>query len=417
MPDAIGVTPERAQQILDLPIVGAETTIEGGVTVFTSANGDRHLTGKIAQKLLLQLGSFDCPTFEVVSPEWALPFMDNPSLPSPSLLPQGGAAGVTWSPDGLYLGYHGSGYQPPPMHWYKRNGYVLTRLTSVASPITGTGAGPGMAWSPNGQHLLCNGNQTKVGCYKRTGDTIAALPLLPNHDLGGSSQAQGLCWSPDGVYAIVFGTGPPYFNQYSRAGDTFTKMANTADQPVGTCYGVSWSPNGQYVAFAHETTPFLTIYKVGVGGSLTKIASPTTPPAARGTGVAWTSDSKYLAVSHVTSPFVSVYKRSGDAFVKINNPASLPSGNASGVAWSPDSAYLAVVNSASPYLTVYRRIGDSLYRMPTPSVLPPNSPTGQLSWTPDGQILTIGLGSSPFLISYRAASDIYGGAPTRTLPT
>ena len=86
-------------------------------------------------------------------------------------------------------------------------------------------------------------------------------------------------------------------------------------------------------------------------------------PTGNGWGVAFSSDDTYLAVAHSTSPYLTVYKRSGDSFTKRSNPADLPTGMGYGVAFSSDDPYLAVAHGTSPFLTVYKRSGDTFTKI------------------------------------------------------
>ncbi|MDD4414962.1 MAG: hypothetical protein PHR14_10560, partial [Oscillospiraceae bacterium] len=68
----------------------------------------------------------------------------------------------------------------------------------------------------------------------------------------------------------------------------------------------------------------------------------------------FSSDDTYMAVAHTTTPFVTIYKRSGDTFTKLANPAALPTGNSNGIVFSSKDDFLIVVNTASdPYITIY----------------------------------------------------------------
>jgi len=88
-----------------------------------------------------------------------------------------------------------------------------------------------------------------------------------------------------------------------------------------------------YLAVAHDTSPFLTIYKRS-GDTFDKLTNPTTLPTGVGRGVSWSTDGTYLSVAHDTSPFLTIYKRSGDTFDKLANPTTLPTNNGRGVAFS-----------------------------------------------------------------------------------
>ena len=92
--------------------------------------------------------------------------------------------------------------------------------------------------------------------------------------------------------------------------------------------------DSKFLAVAHDTTPFVTIYDQ-TGDTFTKLADPAALPAGTGYGVAFSADGTYMAVAHNTTPFITIYKRSGDTFTKLANPATLPAATGRGVAFYP----------------------------------------------------------------------------------
>lgn len=177
------------------------------------------------------------------------------------------------------------------------------------------------------------------------------------------------------------------------------KLSDPDTIPTGAGAGAGWSPDGKYLAVAHASSPYLTIYKRS-GDTFTKLSDPATLPASNGTGISWSPDGRYLAVTHLTSPYVMVYKRAGDVFTKLANPTTLPAGNATSVAWSSNGAYLAVGFSTTPYLCIYSLASDVLtYLAPTTFS---NSAVNALIW--DGlNRLIVGHTSSPYLSIYSVA--------------
>ena len=85
-----------------------------------------------------------------------------------------------------------------------------------------------------------------------------------------------------------------------------------------------------------------------------KLADPATLPASTGRGTAFSPDGTYLSVAHDSSPFVTIYKRSGDVFTKLADPATLPANFGLGTAFSPDGTYLSVAHISSPFVTIYK---------------------------------------------------------------
>src|SRR5690606_33090566 len=100
---------------------------------------------------------------------------------------------------------------------------------------------------------------------------------------------------------------------------------------------VAFSSDGTYLAVAHTTTPYLTVYKHS-GDTFNKLSGIEAPTGENysGMGVSFSSDSTYLAVAQARSPFLTVYKRTGDTFNKLSGIAAL-AGQGNGVSFLSDS--------------------------------------------------------------------------------
>src|SRR5699024_5565518 len=92
---------------------------------------------------------------------------------------------------------------------------------------------------------------------------------------------------------------------------------------------------------------------------INKLSNPIILPTGRSQRVAFSPNNNYLAVAHENSPFVTIYKREGDSFTKVPNPSQLPTYTGQGVAFSPSGDVLIVAHSSSPYITIYKIEGDS----------------------------------------------------------
>ncbi len=133
-----------------------------------------------------------------------------------------------------------------------------------------------------------------------------------------------------------------------------TKLPNPDVLPTGTGYSCSFSPDNNYLAVAHENSPFITIYKRN-GDTFTKLSNPANRPTGyAGTDCSFSPDNNYLAVTHDSSPFITIYKRNGDTFTKLPDPDVPPAYIGYGCSFSPDSNYLAVSHENSPYITIYK---------------------------------------------------------------
>ena len=220
-----------------------------------------------------------------------------------------------------------------------------------------------------------------------------------------ASNGQGVSFSPDGIYLAVAHTTSPYITIYKRDGDTFAKLANPSELPASHGYGVSFSPDGTYLAVAHGTSPYITIYKRN-GDTFTKLPNPSVLPASVANGVSFFPDGTYLAVAHSSFPYITIYKRDGDTFTKLPNPSGLPASSGYGVSFSPDGNYLAVAHDTSPYITIYKKDGDTFTKLANPSGLPTGTGRG-VSFSPDGNYLAVAHDASPYITIYKRDGDTF----------
>lgn len=226
----------------------------------------------------------------------------------------------------------------------------------------------------------------KYGNYDTTIDKISSPSVLP------AGRGKGCSWSPDGVYLAIAHWTAPYITVYKRENDVLTKLANPDVAPTGSSEGCSWSPDGVYLAVAHSVTPFLTIYK-RTGDTLTKLANPATLPTAAGQACAFSPNGTYLAFggSAVSNCF-AVYKRVGDVFTKLSAPTAGDSPNdvaMGGCSWSPDSNLLAfgIVNTSyetSSHVIIFTRSADVFTKLNTSIAKVERCFTYDVSFSPDG---------------------------------
>lgn len=144
------------------------------------------------------------------------------------------------------------------------------------------------------------------------------------------------------------------------------QMNNPGTTPTGNAGQAKWSPDNNFLAVAHTTTPFVTVYQ-RKGSVLTKLPDPATLPTGNANAISWSPDGEFLAVAHTTTPFLTIYRRRGVNFTKITGPNILPAGDAFGVSWSPDGRFLSVTHKVSPGLTVYQVQKQNLENFPSPA--------------------------------------------------
>jgi len=176
-----------------------------------------------------------------------------------------------------------------------------------------------------------------------------------------TNTGRGCAFDPTGNYLAVAHDSIPYITIYKRSGDTFTKLADPAALPSGAGYGCAFDPTGTYLAVAHDSSPYITIYKRD-GDTFTKLADPAALPTNTGYGCAFDPTGTYLAVAHFGSPYIAIYRRSGDTFTKLADPATRPPSTGYGCAFDPTGTYLAVAHGGSPRITIYNRSSRTVFK-------------------------------------------------------
>lgn len=176
--------------------------------------------------------------------------------------------------------------------------------------------------------------------------------------------------------------------------------------PTGQGNGVALTTNGEYMAIAHNTTPYVTIYK-RIGNEYHKLDGPFGGlPSGTANAVDFSLDGAYLAVGHASAPYTTVYKREGDTFNKLANlPYNIQSYPTQDLAWAPDGLHLATVHTLGGYASIYKRSGDTFTKLS----LSLNLPTGGngVAYSSDGQYMAITCSNTSYLIPYKRSGDSY----------
>ena len=94
----------------------------------------------------------------------------------------------------------------------------------------------------------------------------------------------------------------------------------------------------------------------------TKLANPATLPTGDGRGCAFDPTGTYLAVAHASSPYITIYRRNGDTFTKLVNWATLPTSVGRCCTFDPTGTYLAVAHFNSPYITIYDAFSRTVFK-------------------------------------------------------
>lgn len=184
--------------------------------------------------------------------------------------------------------------------------------------------------------------------------------------------------SSENIYASSSVT--PYFLYHTKKGDEYPiKYSGFYNLPSSGNSTVI-SPTGNYIAYAHNNTPYVSVYKKE-GLLYNNLLDVQGLPGGNCYDVDWSADENYLAVAGSEYPYLYIYKRDGDLFNLLDSPTDVSlSSLAKAVSWTYDSSYLSVGFSSSPYIHTYRRDGDSFTKLSNPAQLPDGS-VNCIDWT------------------------------------
>ena len=220
----------------------------------------------------------------------------------------------------------------------------------------------------------------------------------------------------------------PFITAYPWSGSGFgTKFSNPGTLPTGFGSDVAFSPFGDAIAVAHSTSPFITAYPWSSSGFGTKFANPGTLTAGDGLGVAFSPSGDAIAVTSSSSPFINAYPWSSSGFgAKFANPGTLPAGVGNGVAFSPAGDAIAVAHggAASPAaitnpLAVYQWSSSGFGARFSGGSLARDTVGRAAAFNPSGDAVAVAYSnSSPYIAAYRWSSSGFGAkfANPGTLP-
>jgi Tol biopolymer transport system component len=138
---------------------------------------------------------------------------------------------------------------------------------------------------------------------------------------------------------------------------------------------VSWSPNGQWIAFYADNRPYI-IKPDGTGSKqLSKVAGLST--------IAWSPDSRQIAYysSNLDRPGIVIAGVDGKEFFVENKALKAPvTGDA--LLWTPDGKQFVAYDNSQKALVLVSRDGKQITTLASVNGIPT-----RLSWSPDGSQL------------------------------
>lgn len=326
-----------------------------------------------------------------------------------------------------------TGSVAPPLSTYHDGQYwqLLTPLADVTSVEPGTDAGVWLLMSETsldvGGITYSFADLTASGLFVEPGLTYLQSAFPELFDIVGVGDAPpitklpsispdpagieyGAAYSGDDTYLAFAHATTPFLSVFSRSGDTFTKLADPVSIPVfNSGRDVAVSSDGTYflVAGPARSNPRLVAYK-RTGSTLARLADPVFPTGRAQSvgGLALDPSDTYLCATVSQSPYFCAFKRDGDVFNRLADPAGFPSTYANKAAWSKDGVHVAFALVDAPYLAIYKRTGDTFTKLADPAVMPSSS-ARSVAWTPDGKFLAVGYNSSDLVAIYERSGDTF----------
>lgn len=217
---------------------------------------------------------------------------------------------VAWSQNSDFLVFNSFGTSTVTFKVYERNGTTFTDVTvGTGIDTADIGANP-FAWAHDSSMFAgLNGVNSKILVYSRADAVFTLLSTIDTSAYAGNIGK--FKFSPDGNLLTVILTVTPFILNYQYSGGIFTLLASPGTLPPDVANGLCWSLNSEYLVIFHNTSPFMTIYQV-TGASttpvFTKISNPSSLPVAALTGGDFSSTKQFLAAGTATTPYIQIYK-------------------------------------------------------------------------------------------------------------
>jgi WD40 repeat protein len=261
--------------------------------------------------------------------------------------------------------------------------------------------GYGVAFSPDGQWLaLSHGFTAGYGGLTIINLGTGTRVVLPGGIITSGCYKGG--FSPDSSKFIVGCDNAPYVYGFNTA--TWATIA--IGGVGGTVYSVAFNPAGTLVAMATYGGNELVIRSVSDWSEV--IPAGGYPVTTYGRGVAFSADGAKLVFAHDSTPYVTMYDTTTWAMSALPT-ATLPASNGLGVAYSPDGSLLAVLLFSTPYLRIY----DTTTWVPKTLSANPVQRGNDVAFSPDGAdlVMTHGLGGTISMTAYTTATGTRSTLP------
>lgn len=327
---------------------------------------------------------------------------------NPSSLPAAASSGIDISPDGRYIcsGHTSSPFQSVyPV--YDGGGIFFYGAKNIVTPQTPAAAINSVCYSPDGSQIfLVSGTTPFIQGYNVDRGTSFAVFANPGTLPTGAGQCVAM--HPAGLAVAIGHTTTPFMSAYPLVSLGYgSKYTNPATLPDAQVNALAFSPNGDYLAGVSQTTPFLRVWPFDpITGFGAVVANPSSLPAGGpagsiGKGVAWRPQGDYIAVAMSTTPYLYIvsFNRATGAFGgTVSTALSGIAATVNCLQWTPDGQYLICGNATSLY--IYDFSAQTIGAAISLDVAAPGVTINDLVVTPNGENVILSLASSPFVKTY-----------------
>lgn len=338
------------------------------------------------------------------------------AAPNPPALPVAAVTSVRISPTGRFVAITSG--TTPFLHVYQLIdgpiGPILGQRAANAATLP-TGAAMSCDWSPNEDYLAVAHTTTPfVSVYPFIAPTLAIGAKITNPGSVPAGNGTAVAWSKLGDAIVVGCATTPFVASYPFSAGAFgTIHTAPVSTPSGTITAIDFMPihlttlsTSTFIALAGAVTPFISMYAytAATGFGAISTAPVTLPAGAAGAGhsIAFSPNGQYLAIAVATNPFLAVYpvSQAGVFGVKIADPATVPAGAATSCQWTPDGDFLVVGHGTTPFNSWYPFTAGAFgIKLTDSSTLPPAAAT-DVSIAPNGETVIFGSGTTPFVKTY-----------------
>lgn len=149
--------------------------------------------------------------------------------------------------------------------------------------------------------------------------------------------------------AVATGTGHPYV--WHRDGNEYKAVARgTTPAMSATCVDIQASK----LFVSSTTSPYAHVFSLDQSMNAVTYDGPLSPVTGAGNWIAASNDGKTVVVAHNTSPFMSVFKEDAGVWTKMLEPDIPAKANVQSCTISEDGKHIAITYATTPYLALYR---------------------------------------------------------------